>query len=127
LKLALDTNRYTDLMRGVSEVIQIVESADEIVLPFVVVAELHAGFQGGSRRAANEAILDKFLRRPSVGIAYPDHQTLLHYADLGSDARRRGRVLPHNDLWTAALCLQHGFSVYSRDKHFDYLPQITRV
>ena len=38
MKLALDTNRYVDLMRGDADVRALVESARTVLVPFVVVA-----------------------------------------------------------------------------------------
>lgn len=32
-----------------------------------------------------------------------------------------------DDLWTAALSVQHGLHLFARDRHFDHLPQIPRV
>lgn len=34
MKLALDTNRYTDLMIGVPEVVRVLETASSIYVPF---------------------------------------------------------------------------------------------
>jgi len=42
VKLALDTNRYVDLMRGDAEVRALVEGARVVLVPFVVLAELRA-------------------------------------------------------------------------------------
>ena len=36
MRLALDTNRYTDLCRGAAEVVELVEHAEAIFLPFIV-------------------------------------------------------------------------------------------
>jgi len=32
-----------------------------------------------------------------------------------------------NDMWIAALVLQHSLTLYDRDRHFDALPQIARI
>jgi len=127
MRLVLDTNRYTDLMGAVPDVVDTVESASEIFMPFAVLGELRAGFASGNRRAANDRILDAFLQKPFVKAIYADDKTIPVYAALYSDLRRRGRVIPQNDLWIAALCVQHAMSIYTRDGHFDYLPQVTRV
>jgi predicted nucleic acid-binding protein len=127
VKLALDTNRYVDLMRPIADVLDVVESATEVVLPFAVLGELNAGFMNGTRRRQNEQVLAKFLQRPSVHSLYPDGETVIQYASLSADLRRRGKIIPHNDLWIAALCVQHGLTLYTRDKHFDHLPQLARV
>jgi hypothetical protein len=59
MRLALDTNRYSDLARNLPEVVARVEQADEVFLPFVVIAELRAGFAAGSRARKNEDALAK--------------------------------------------------------------------
>jgi hypothetical protein len=75
MRLALDTNRYTDLCRGEPSVIEAVELADEVWLPFIVVGELRAGFAVGSQGTRNEAALGRFLLKPGVAILYADGQT----------------------------------------------------
>ena len=127
MRVALDTNRYSDLGRGEPTIAEILESADEIVMPFVVVAELRAGFAAGLRAAVNDQILSEFLHERDVIILFPDDQTILHYASLYRDLRTRGKKIPINDLWIAAIVIQHGLHLCTRDAHFDHLPQIPRV
>lgn len=127
VRLALDTNRYTDLCRGVEEVVELVEHAEAIFLPFAVLGELRAGFALGKRGAENERILRRFLMKPEVEVLFADEQTTHHYAALFRQLRRQGTPIPINDLWTAALVLQHDLVLCDRDHHFDHLPQIPRV
>jgi len=54
MKLAVDTNRYTDLCRDVAGVAETLERAERIYVPFVVLAELRAGFAVGKRGVHNE-------------------------------------------------------------------------
>src|SRR6185312_8795122 len=127
LKLALDTNRYTDLCRGDSAVLDTLELADEIWLPFIVLGELRAGFAVGSQGPRNEAVLRRFLLKPRVGILYPDDQTTHHYASVYRQLRMQGTPIPANDMWIAALVLQHSLALFARDAHFDALAQIVRA
>ena len=48
MRVALDTNRYVDLCRNVSETVALLEEAEAVVLPFVVLGELRAGFAMGA-------------------------------------------------------------------------------
>lgn len=125
VRLALDTNRYTDLCRGLAEVVTLVEQAESVFLPFAVLAELRAGFSLGKRGAENERLLRQFLMKPGTAVLFADDQTTHHYAALFRQLKRQGTPIPTNDLWTAALVLQHGLALCHRDHHFDYLPQIT--
>jgi tRNA(fMet)-specific endonuclease VapC len=127
VRLALDTNGYVDLCKGVDETIQLVETADSVSLPFAVVTELRAGFAMGRKSSENERTLRRFLLKEGVGILYPDDQTSHHYAAVFRQLRHQGTPIPTNDIWIAALALQHNLVLHSRDRHFDHLPQIVRV
>ena len=127
LRIALDTNRYTDLCRGLSDVVALVERAEVVLLPFVVVGELRAGFSMGRRGAENERVLRQFLGKSGVAVLFADDQTTHHYAAAYRLLRQRGTPIPTNDLWIAALALQHDLALCARDRHFDLLPQLARV
>lgn len=60
VRVALDANRYVDLCKGVAETVALLEDAEAIVLPFVVIGELRAGFAHGRRQAENERITAAF-------------------------------------------------------------------
>lgn len=127
MKVALDTNRYVDLCRGVAETLALLEEAEEVVLPFVVIGELRAGFAHGRREAENERILRRFLLKDGVRVLFADDQTTHHYASVFRQLRKQGTPIPTNDMWLAALVLQHNLALHARDKHFDHLPQIVRA
>ncbi len=127
MRLALDTNRYTDLCRGNLSVVETVEHADEVWLPFIGLGELRAGFAVGSQGPRNEAILHRFLLKSGVGVLYADEQTTHHYGTVYRQLRKQGTPMPTNDMWIAALVLQHSLVLYARDAHFDALPQIVRA
>jgi tRNA(fMet)-specific endonuclease VapC len=127
VKVALDTNRYRDLCDGDQDVVSLLEEADSIHLPFVVVAELRAGFVVGKKGRENEAVLQRFLMKPGVEVTYPGDATTRSYASLYRQLRQQGTPIPTNDLWIAALVLERGLVLCSRDKHFQYLPQLNVV
>lgn len=127
MTVALDTNRYTDLCRGDAGVVEAVELADEVWLPFIVLGELRAGFVLGNQGTRNEAVLRRFLMKPNVEVLYADDQTTHHYANVYRQLRRQGTPIPANDIWIAALALQHSFTLMTRDTHFEHLPQLMRA
>lgn len=127
MKILVDTNRYTDFANGSEEAMTVFGDADEIAVPFVVVAEIRAGFHYGNRVETNEELFSKFLRNSFVRVLYPDEATTRFYADIYARLRRQGTPVPTNDLWIAALALQHSLPLYTRDKHFDSIPQLGRI
>ena len=126
MRIAIDTNRYVDFAKGLPEVVDRLRRADEILVPFVVLGELRAGFVGSARTGENEANLVRFLDSPRVDVLFADEETTHHYARLFHQLRRQGTPIPTNDLWIAALVVQHHLSLFARDAHFDHLPQIPR-
>jgi tRNA(fMet)-specific endonuclease VapC len=102
MKIAIDTNRYTDLCRGNAAVVHFLEQAASIFVPVVVVAELRAGFAVGNRTSENERILHQFLQKPGVQILSPDQNTTRYYASLYRQLRSQATPIPTNDLWIAA-------------------------
>lgn len=127
MRVALDTNRYVDLCKGVEETVEVVATAETVFLPFVVLGELRAGFAMGRRPADNERVLRRFLMKDGVEVLYADEATTHRYAAVFRQLRMQGTPLPAHDLWIAALVLQHDLLLHSRDRHFDHLPQIVRV
>ena len=127
MKIAIDSNRYTDLCRGVAEGIEVIETASEIYVPLVVLGEQRAGFAHGAAREKNERLLTKFLNNPGVFVLSPDEQTTFFYADLYAYLRKKGKPIPTNDLWIAALVVQHNLVLFDRDSDFDALPQLARL
>jgi predicted nucleic acid-binding protein len=127
VKVAIDTNRYVDLCKGVRETVALLEEADAVLLAFVVLAELRAGFAHGRRQAENERTLRRFLLKDGVQVLFADDQTTHHYALLYRQLRGQGTPIPTNDIWLAALVLQHNAALHARDRHFDHLPQLVRV
>jgi tRNA(fMet)-specific endonuclease VapC len=124
MNVALDTNAYSDFMRGEPSRVQIVRSAHHLHIPLIVLGELRAGFAAGSQKVANAANLQRFLASPRVSVLLPDEQTTHHYAQLYLQLRTAGVAIPTNDLWIASLAVQHSLVLCTSDAHFQHLPQV---
>jgi len=127
MKLLLDTNRYTDFVRGDPKAVESVQAASKVFIPFIVLGELRAGFLAGTRARENQAMLTRVLQRPAVSTLYADNETTHHYAAIYLQLRRQGTAVPTNDLWIAALAVQHELVLFSRDLHFQHVAQLARI
>ena len=126
VRVALDTNRFTDLFQGDAELADRLGECDEVWIPLIVLAEMKAGFLGGSQQYRNETLLQTFLGKPTVGILLPARETAEQYARLFVQLKRAGTPIPDNDLWIAALVLEHDLQLITRDRHFERVPQLLR-
>ena len=125
MKIALDSNAYSDFMRG-QEWLDAMQQAEKIMLPLFVLGELRSGFLQGNRHTRNEADLARFINTPRVEVLLPDASTTRHYAALVAQLRKQGTPIPTNDVWIAALALQHDLILCTSDQHFEHIPHLAR-
>ena len=126
MRVALDTNRLTDLLRGDARLAETLGACDEVWIPLVVLGEIKAGFHGGTERHRNEALLQRFLAKATVSVLLPGRETAEHYARIFVQLKRAGTPVPDNDLWIAALALEHDLTLITRDRYFARIPQLPR-
>ncbi|MEX2607400.1 MAG: type II toxin-antitoxin system VapC family toxin [Kiritimatiellia bacterium] len=124
MRIALDTNRYRDFCEGQPEVLSNVQRAEQLFLPLPVLGELRAGFACGTLARRNEAVLNRFLNESRVSVLCMNEPTSFWYARLFRQLREQGTPIPTNDLWIASLVEQHNLLLYTRDRHFQHLPQL---
>ncbi len=117
-KILLDTNAYAAFKNGNKDAIEIVRIAEQIGISSIVLGELIAGFILGNREETNRKELSDFLCSPRVSMLLIDNETSEYYARIFQQLRMKGQPIPTNDLWIAATATQHGFTVFTYDKHF---------
>jgi len=127
IDIAIDTNRYKDFMDSVPAAVQVFRRATRICVPFIVIAELRAGFAVGKKGRENERVFEQFLQRERVEVLMPTMETTRSYGQLFRQLREAGTPIPTNDIWIAAITIQHNLYLFSRDEHFNALPQIPRM
>ena len=110
MRVALDTNRLTDLFEGDTALAEWLGTCDEVWIPLVVLAEIKAGFYGGTQQHRNEILLRKLLAKSTVGVLLPSRETAEHYARLFVQLKRAGTPVPDNDpgsphsCWSTTCC-----------------------
>jgi len=127
MRIALDTSGYSALTSGDEVVASIVRFAEQVYLPLFVIAELQVGFALGRRAADNERRLARFLDDPGVEVINPAEATASWYVRLFLQLRRQGTPIGVQDIWIAALSLEHGLKLCTRDADFQHLPQLEIV
>lgn len=46
----------------------------------------------------------------------------MRYAEVDVLLRQKGRPIPRNDVWIAAIALEHGMHLLTLDEHFREIP-----
>ena len=118
MRLLLDTNAYTALMRGHEGVASRVRQAQSIGMSVIVLGELLAGFRHGTKESENRHRLSRFLTDRFVEQLPVTRATAEHFASIWAELRSLGRPIPANDVWIAAHGREHSAELVSFDKHF---------
>jgi tRNA(fMet)-specific endonuclease VapC len=122
LRVLLDTSAYSALQRGDGRILAVLQRSEFVAVPVIVLGELHSGFQAGTHRIENEESLARFLSKGSIRIVDVTQETALRYAEIDVLLRKKGRSIPRNDVWIAALALEHGMHLLTLDEHFREIP-----
>jgi tRNA(fMet)-specific endonuclease VapC len=118
MRLCLDTSAYSHFKRGDPQVVDLIDRAEWLGVPVLVLGELAVGFRQGKRRLENQAELAQFLANPAVEVLPVNEDMTDIYADIVLDLKKAGTPLPANDIWIATVAARHGATVLTYDPHF---------
>jgi tRNA(fMet)-specific endonuclease VapC len=115
-RFLLDTNIVIALFAGEVSIQQRLAEASEVFVPCIVLGELYYGARKSTRVTENLARIDEFVASSTVlpcGTA-----TAQQYGDIKNTLRVKGRPIPENDIWIAAIAMQYQLTLVARDGHF---------
>jgi len=125
-KILLDSNFVIDLLKGNQAAQKLLSAAEQVYVPATVMGELFHGAEVSNRRKAKMAEAEEFAS--GSNLLPCDLETARHYGGIRGTLQRRGRPIPENDIWIAALAQQHDLAVATKDAHFrqvDALPLLS--
>jgi predicted nucleic acid-binding protein len=120
-----DTNALSAFVDGDPVVGDILRQQARAAIPVIVLGEFRYGIMGSRHRPSYEQWLENHL--PDFDVLSVTADTTVAYAALRVELRKAGRPIPANDAWIAALAMEHGLPVLSRDTHFDVIPGLQRI
>lgn len=118
----LDTNIIIGLFAGDESVVKSLEQANAVFVASVVLGELYFGALKSQRIQENLARIDEFAADCSV--LNVDSETATRYGEIKNSLRSKGRPIPENDIWIAAVALQHDLVLITRDEHFSAIGEL---
>ncbi|HKT38080.1 MAG TPA: hypothetical protein VJR48_06875, partial [Ktedonobacterales bacterium] len=75
----------------------------------------------GSPTRPDAAVADVETVERTIAALVPDAATARIHAHIKHDLKRRGLIMPDNDLWIAATAMQYDVTLAARDAHFDWV------
>jgi len=124
-KIALDTDIAIKFLNGDTSIDSSLSKYESIYLPAIVVGELIYGALN-SKHAEQNLLRHRELIQKSR-ILDIDERTANTYARTRLGLKRKGKPIPENDLWIAAVCIEHKIPLFSNDAHFDDVEHLILV
>jgi tRNA(fMet)-specific endonuclease VapC len=123
--MLVDTNALSAAADDDPAVVSILARADQMTIPVIVLGEYRYGIAQSRNRDRYESWLAGLLQ--DCFVLDINETTTHHYAEITLELKRKGKPIPTNDLWIAALCRQHSLPLLSRDHHFDLVSGTRRI
>lgn len=121
-RILLDTNILIALLAGEPPVVAAARVAVGVFIPAIALGELYYGALKSGRPAEN---IERVSALATVAVVLPcDAATAPVYGRLKATLRAKGAPIPENDLWIAALAVQHNLTLVTRDVHFSGIPDL---
>jgi len=92
-KVLLDTNAYSELLKGDERVLNEVGEAEKVYMSVFVLGELFYGFKGGRREIQNRGYLKKFLSKHTVRMLEASEQTAEYFSEIKHNLKTLGKII----------------------------------
>lgn len=120
--LLLDTNIVVAIFNGDSVVINKLQKATKAFVPVIKIGELFFGAEKSGQKSKNYERLEAFCEISAI--LNCDTDTAREYGKIKEDLRAKGKPIPENDIWIAAIARQHNMVVVTRDNHFSHIEDL---
>lgn len=123
-KVLVDTSIWIDYFKqGDSETAQTLSDllkADQVVTAGVVIAELLQGAKSDKQVKELESLYE------ALPVLLESEKTWLDIGKMARSLRESGIIAPLTDLLLAQLAIENNCQLFSRDHHFDQIPDLPR-
>jgi tRNA(fMet)-specific endonuclease VapC len=113
----LDSNIIISLFKGDKKTTKWLLNAESVFVPYVVIGELYYGAYKSGQKKSNMKKIDDFISFSSILNSTADTSKL--YGFIKNQLKTQGKPMPENDIWIAALAIQYGVTLITRDNHFN--------
>ncbi|MDE0088731.1 MAG: type II toxin-antitoxin system VapC family toxin [Candidatus Poribacteria bacterium] len=116
-KYLLDTNIVIAMFANEVNIEEERQYTGKVFLPSPVIGELYYGARNSDRPIENIARINRLTERiPNISC---NLETARWYGIIKNQLRRKGHLIPDNDIWIAAIALQRELILVTRDAHFN--------
>lgn len=122
-KFLLDTNIIAAWFNGEVKIADKIDKAKEVHIPIIAVGELYYGAAYSIQIEKNIKNIQSITNRYNV--LQIDVETTKLYGAIKAVLRKKGKPIPENDIWIAAIAQRNQLTLVTRDKHFKEIESLS--
>ena len=122
-KYILDTNIIIGLFANDPIIIKNAEHANQLYTTSIVIGELFYGAYNSKHKKANIQKIQELCS--NIEVLLCDVNTSKIYGEIKYQIKIKGKPILENDIWIAALSIQHKIPLISKDNHFRQIDGLT--
>jgi tRNA(fMet)-specific endonuclease VapC len=115
-RIALDTNAAIAILNNQTSIYNTLSKYDTICLPVTVCGELMFGAKNSKLSAKNEKRYFEFIN--NTELLEIDMTVAELYASVRLNLKKKGKPIPENDIWIAAICIANDIALYTLTNTF---------
>ncbi|MEO6521841.1 MAG: type II toxin-antitoxin system VapC family toxin [Mucilaginibacter sp.] len=101
------------------------DSFSEIFVPSIAAGELYFGAYRSSNPSKHLTQVNSFLQNCTIVVV--SNETAILYGSIKADLLTKGKPIPENDIWIAAVAIEHQLPLFTTDNHFKEVDGISLV
>jgi tRNA(fMet)-specific endonuclease VapC len=121
----IDTNVMVSILRGDLDARAFVRNLPNPCISVTVLGELLFGAGRSRDREKNRQAIEEMLSE--TGVIPIDHETAASYSEIKNELVAKGKPIPDNDIWIAAVAHRHEMPLITMDGHFDHVGSIRTI
>ena len=118
-KCFLDTNIIILILNGDNSLASQLDNYSVVNVSSITAGELYFGAYASTNKEKNLSRIRKIFELCTP--VYPDDATSVIYGQIKAALKKKGRPIPDNDIWIAAIAIQHKTALITRDAHFNHI------
>jgi tRNA(fMet)-specific endonuclease VapC len=124
-KCLLDTSIIIHTFKSNAQISDQLYTFSEIFVPSVAVGELYYGAYRSTNVKKHLDQIRLFLKDYTVLVL--DVATADLYGSIKASLKRKGKPIPENDIWIAAIAVQFSLPLFATDKHFKEIDNLILI
>ena len=121
----LDTNIVIGLLENKKSIVEKIEALEEVYIPVTVIGELYYGAFKSQKVEKNLESISNLL--DTANVLDDDAETAKVYGEIKNSLKKRGKPIPENDIWIAAIAKYNSLTLLTNDEHFKEIPDLAVV